>query len=197
METDLTHELERLRARVRADRRATSDPLLVFGALVLGFAVAGPFLGGLGAGGRHLGLLVFWPVLTFFALLGLWLGSRRRAARDGVGEGSPSYRAVTAGYVVAQVVIIVVLIPVLFVGVFLPLVWPAAVLAAIGAWQRNRTLVLLGVVIGVAGGLESLVVLRLGLPPEWAWLQSVVYALAGVALLTAGLVTRRRERYSP
>lgn len=194
---DLALELERLRARVRADRRATSDPLLVFGALVVVFAVAGPVLGGLGAGSRHLSLLVFWPVLTFFALLALWLGSRRRAARDGVGEGSPSYRTVTAGYVVSQVVIVVVLIPVLFVGVFLPLVWPGAVLAAIGAWQRNRTLVLLGVTTAVAGGLESLVVLRLGLPPEWAWLQSVFYAVAGLALVVAGLVVRRRERSSP
>src|SRR5262245_23515141 len=132
---DLTQDLERLRAQVRADRRATSAPLLVFGGLVVGYAVAGPLLGGMGGGVRHPGLLVFWPVLSVIALLGLWMGSRRRAVRDGVGEGRPSYRTVTAGYVVAQVVIVVMFIPVLFVGVFLPLVWPAAVLTAIGTWQ--------------------------------------------------------------
>jgi hypothetical protein len=195
---ELKQDLERLRAQVRADRRATSAPLLVFGGLVIGYAVAGPVLGGMGAGVRHLALLVFWPVLTALALLGLWLGSRRRAVRDGVGEGRPSYRTVTAGYLVTQVVIVVVLIPVLFVGVFLPLVWPAAVLTAIGAWQRNRMLALLGVATGAVGGLEGLfIVVYQGLPPAWAWLQSVVYALAGLALLTAGQVSRHRERSSP
>ena len=75
---------------------------------------------------------------------------------------------------------------------------PAAVLTAIGAWQRNRMLALLGVATGVVGGLEGLfVVVHQGLPPAWAWLQSVVYALAGLALLTVGLVTRRRERSAP
>jgi hypothetical protein len=195
---ELRLDLERLRAQVRADRRATSAPLFVFGWLVIGYAVAGPLLGGLGAGVRHLALLVFWPVLTVLALLGLWVGSRRRAVREGVGEGRPSYRTMTAGYLVAQVVIVILLIPVLFVGVSLPLVWPAAVLTAIGAWQRNRMLALLGVATGVVGGLESLfVVVHQGLPPAWAWLQSVVYVLAGLALLAAGLVTRRRERSSP
>jgi hypothetical protein len=62
---------------------------------------------------------------------------------------------------------------------------------------RVRALVLLGATTAAAGGLESLVVLRLGLPSEWAWLQSVFYALAGLALVTAGLVVRRRERASP
>jgi hypothetical protein len=193
-----TQDLGRLRARVRADRRATSGPLLVFGGLVVGYAAVGPVLGDAGTGGRHLGLLVFWPVLTVGALLGLWWGSRRRAVRDGVGEGRPSYRTLTVGYVVAQVAIVVVFVPVLFVGVFLPLVWPGAVLAAIGVWQRNRVLALLGAATGVVGGLESaffvVVVVRHDVPEAWAWVQSLVYALAGLALLGAGVVARRRER---
>lgn len=195
---DLGQDLLRLRGQVRADRRATSAPLLVFGGLVVGYAVAGPFLGTLGAGARHSALLVFWPVLTLFAMIGLWVESRRRAVRDGVGEGRPSYRTMTWGYVVAQVVIVVVLIPVLFVGVVLPLVWPAAVLTAIGAWQRNRLLSLLGVATGVVGVAGSLLVVSTvahqGVPLGWAWAQSVVYALAGVALVMAGVVIRRREQ---
>jgi hypothetical protein len=191
-------DLARLRSRVRADRRATSTPPLAFGSLVVTYAIVGQFAGVLGASGRHLVALLFWPVLTAATLLAMWWWSRRHALREGVGEGRPSYRTVTAGYLGVLLVTVVLVIPVLFIGVFLPLVWPAAVLLAIGVWQRDRTLRALGAGLAVAGVAEgALVALFRGPPPAWSWVPSAFCALAGVALISAGLVIRRRERTLP
>ncbi len=192
----LLPDLDRLRARVRAGQRATSAPMLVFGALILGYAViGGGYAGQLRAEGRHLVLLVYWPLATIVGLAGLWWSARRRADRDGVGEGRRTYRGATAGYLVALVVIVVLFIPVLFIGVFTPMVWPAAVLATLACWHRNRLLGTWAVAIGVAGGAESLyVIANRGLGPAWWWLQPIVYTALGLALVRGGLVIARRER---
>ncbi|HEV2376089.1 MAG TPA: hypothetical protein VGS19_28460 [Streptosporangiaceae bacterium] len=192
---DVAQELERLRARVRADRRDTSMPMLVFGGLVTFFAAAGLAAGRLPASGRHVTLLLFWPVFTIVALQVLWRISRRRALREGVGESRPSYRTMLAGYLAGLLLVTVVFTPVLFAGVFVPMVWPAAVLTAIALWQRNRALGVLAVGVGVAGVLETYyVVVHRGVPQDWLWLQSVVYAVVGLGLLSAGLAVRHRER---
>lgn len=192
----LLPDLDRLRARVRADQRATSAPLLVFGALIVAYAaIGGIYAGQLHAEGRHLTLLVFWPLATTIGLVALWWSARRRAAQDGVGEGQRTYRSATRAYLLALVLILVLFLPVLFIGVFTPLIWPAAVLVAVASWQRNRLLGTWGAAVGVVGGAEGLVVMaNQDLGPVWGWLQPVVYVALGLALVAGGLVIRRRER---
>jgi hypothetical protein len=137
----LLPDLDRLRARVWAGQRATSAPMLAFGGLILGYAaVGGGYAGQLRADGRRLVLLLYWPLATIVGPAGLWWAARRRAGQDGVGEGRRTYRSATRGYLVALVLIVVLFIPVLFIGVFTPVVWPAAVLATLACWQRNRLL---------------------------------------------------------
>jgi hypothetical protein len=192
----LLPDLDRLRTRVRADQRATSAPMFAFGAVIVVYAV----IGGLGAGqlnaaGRHSTLLLYWPLATGVALLALRWSARRRATQDGVGEGRHSYRTATRAYVIALVLIVVLFLPVLFIGVFTPMIWPAAVFAAMAAWQRNRVLGNWAAAIGVIGGTESAVVIAdQGLSAGWWWLQPVVYAALGIALIAGGLVIGRRER---
>ena len=76
-------DFDRLRARVRADQRATSGPLLAFGALIVGYAaLGGLYAGQLHAAGRHLGLLVYWPLATAAGLVALWWsGTQTRRPR--------------------------------------------------------------------------------------------------------------------
>jgi hypothetical protein len=192
----LLPDLDRLRTRVRAGQRATSAPMLAFGALIVGYAaIGGGYAGQLDAEGRHLTLLLYWPLATMVGLVGLWWSARRRAGRDGVGEGRRTYRSAIRGYLVALVVIVVLFIPVLFIGVFTPMVWPAAVLATLACWQRNRLLGAWAVAIGVAGGAESVyVIANQGLGPAWWWFAPVVYTVLGLALVGGGLVIGRRER---
>ncbi len=192
----LLPDLDRLRARVRADQRATSAPMVAFGALIVGYAaIGGLYAGQLRAEGRHLTLLLYWPLATTVGLVALWWSARRRAGQDGVGEGRRTYRSATRVYLVALVLIVVLCIPVLFIGVFTPMIWPAAVLAALASWQRNRLLGTWAAAIGVAGGAESVyVIANRGLSPAWWWLQPVVYTALGLALLGGGLVIGRRER---
>jgi len=189
-------DLDRLRARVRADQRATSAPMLVFGALIVGYAAIGGLIASqLHAGGRHLTLLLYWPLATMVGLVSLWWSARRRAGQAGVGEGQHTYRSATRAYVVALALVVVLFLPVLFIGVFTPLIWPAAVLVAVASWQRNRPLGTWGAVIGLLGGAESVVVLaNPNLGPGWWWLQPVVYTALGLALVVGGLVVRRGER---
>ena len=78
------------------------------------------------------------------------------------------------------------------------MIWPAAVLAAVASWQRNRLLGTWAAVIGMAGGAEGLyVIASQGLRPGWWWLQPAVYTALGLALVVGGLVIGRRERAMP
>jgi hypothetical protein len=192
----LLPDLDRLRARVRADQRATSAPMLAFGALIVGYAaIGGLYAGQLHAEGRHLTLLLYWPLATTVGLVALWWSARRRAGQDGVGEGQRTYRSATCAYLVALVLTVVLFLPVMFIGVFTPLIWPAAVLVAVASWRRNRLLGAWGAAIGVAGGLESAYVMaNPDLSPVWGWLQPGVYTALGLVLVAGGLVIRRRER---
>lgn len=195
----LLPDLDRLRARVRADQRATSAPMLAFGTLILGYAVLGGlYAGRMSAGGRHSTLLLYWPLATILGLVVLWRSARRRAGQAGVGEGRRSYRSATRGYLIALVLIVVLGLPILFIGVFTPMVWPAAVLVALACWQRNRLLGAWAAGIGVVGGAESgYVIANHGLSSAWWWLQPVVYTALGLALVVAGVVIGRRERAAP
>lgn len=173
--------------------------MLAFGALIVGYAAIGSlYASQLYAEGRHLTLLLYWPLATTVGLVALWWSARRRANQDGVGEGRRTYRSATRAYLVTLVLIVVLFLPVVFIGVFTPLIWPAAVLVAVASWQRNRLLGTWGAAIGVAGGLESVYVMaNPGLSPVWWWLQPVVCTALGLALVAGGLVIRRRERAAP
>lgn len=195
----LLPDLDRLRARVRADQRATSAPMLAFGILIVAYvAIGGLGASRLDAGGHHLTVLLYWPLATMAGLVTLWWSERRRAGHDGVGEGRRTYRSATRAYLVALVLSIVLFLPVLFIGVFTPIIWPAAVLASVAIWQRNRLLGAWAAGIGVVGGVTSVYVLtNQGLGSAWWWLQPAVYIALGLALVIGGLVIARRERATP
>jgi hypothetical protein len=192
----LIPDLDRLRARVRGDQRITSAPMLVFGALIVLYALLGGLAAGqLGAGGRHSTLLFFWPLATIAGLVALWRWERRRAARLGVGAGRHSYRTATKGYLVALAVIVVLGLPILFVGVFTPMIWPAAVLATLAGWHRDRVLGIWAGAIGVLGGAASFALLaQADVSERWWWLQASVWAALGLALIVGGRVIGRGER---
>ncbi|TQS40411.1 hypothetical protein [Cryptosporangium phraense] len=186
----IQEELAGLRAQVRSDRRTVVAPLVVFGVLVLANSAV-MLLGG--AAARHVSALLYWPVAGAIGLGVLWAYARRVASRDGVGEGPRSYRPVTLGYLVSLPVLALLFLPAFFVGVFGPLAWPGAILAAIGFRQRSTTLKrvakwlafggavqLLLVMISTAAG-EAVAVAALGLGP-----------LAGLTMLAAAFVLVRR-----
>ncbi|BCJ29951.1 hypothetical protein [Actinocatenispora sera] len=189
----LVPELGRLRARVRADQRATSAPLVVFGVLILLYPVLdGPLTGQLAAGGRHLALLAYWPITTAVGLGALWLAARRRARRDGVGEGRRTYRHATRRYLIALLLVVLLFLPVLFVGVFAPLVWPAAVLAALGWWQHDAQLGRWAAVTGVLGGTAAILAVATA-GSGWLWLAWLGDGLLGMAMIGGAALARRRE----
>lgn len=188
-------DVDSLRARVRADQRSTSAPMIAFGVLIVAYAVLGTGWGArLDAGGRHLMLLLFWPLATIAGFLALWLSSRGRAMRSGVGEGRRSYGTAT---LVALLVLglVVPFTPLLFVGVFAPMAWVAAVLASLAWWRHDRALGAWAAVIGVLGAAEAVVlVAQRDLGSGWWWLPAVGYGALGLALVVGGVVTARRER---
>lgn len=189
-------DLDRLRARVRADQRSTSAPMLAFGVLIVAYAVLGTGYGARldTAGGRHLMLLLFWPLATIAGLVALWLSARRRAVRGGVGEGRLGYGGATL-VVILVLVLVVPLTPLLFVGVFAPMAWVAAVLAALAWWRRDRVLGAWAAVIGVLGAAEAVLLVAPGdLGAGWWWLPSLGYGALGLALVVGGIVVARRER---
>lgn len=185
---DLLQEVEGVRRRARADRRATSLPLLVFGSLTL----VGALLQTLTAPYPNYGLVFLGPI--GFALVALCY--RRREIRTGVGRPARSY-------LVAAVVTL------LFVPSFVLLGSPVLSglgLLGIAAWQRDRYLGLWAVVCGVVGGLEAFAVLSnrlydvsdaLGFHSDtsgyFSWSSSLVFGMLGLALVLAGLHARRRE----
>ncbi|WP_035855488.1 hypothetical protein [Cryptosporangium arvum] len=179
--------LEELRDRVRSDRRAVTAPLLTFGALVVAHVLLAAAVSAAteSAMATHLTALVYWPLAGALGLFALWQHARHVAARDGVGEGPRSYRPITIGYVVSVPLLAILFVPVLFVGVFAPLVWPAAVLYAVALKQHTRELRTVAKVLAFVGCLGGLAALS-GNP----WLFSGVELVGGLALLAWGLARR-------
>lgn len=181
----LAADVRRLREQVRADRRTVTAPLVVFGTLILchtGLSALAAAVAGSGA--RHVTVLLYWPLAGAIGLFALWNHAHRLSVREGVGEGPRSYRPITLGYVVSLPVIAVLFIPVLFVGVFASLAWPAAILAAVAVRQRS------GALKAVAGGLAGagliqgvLAAMQSGSGSGGAWAALGLEAAAGLALL--------------
>jgi fucose permease len=191
--TDLT-DVQLLREQVRADRRTVTAPLVVFGILILGHVVVSTLVAAAtGPAGNHLTRLVYWPLAGAVGLAALWIHAHRVAVRDGVGEGPRSYKPVTLGYVVSLPVIALLFIPVLFIGVFASLAWPAAVLLAIGIRQHSTTLKSVAKWLAAAGVLEALLAALSSVAADAAgWVIIGLEAAAGLALVTGALLKARR-----
>jgi hypothetical protein len=184
-------ELGRLRARVRADRRATSAPLLMFGVVTLAFAA------GDNIWGRYVPAPLYWPLATAAALLGMWIYTRQRAVRHGVGEGRWSYAKLTGVFLVAVAVVISS-----WYMILRPLLWPMTALLVVALYQRNRVLAACSAGLVATAAPAWVYLVRssdgtgansaLGLGYEWT--ETAVFAAAGAALLVMGVIFRVRER---
>jgi hypothetical protein len=174
----LIDQVAATRRRARGDRRATSVPLLAFGAATVidaGLRSAHPNLG-------LLGDFLFAPV--GFVLLALYY--RRRENTTGV-EGRPP------AYVTAAVVTVVAL-PLL--ALFGGYAVAGVALVAIAVTQRNLYLGGWALVFGLGGSLEVFALFSNRLYDVFgyfAWAPSVVYAILGLLLVGAGLHARRDE----
>jgi hypothetical protein len=189
-----TDDLGQLRERVRADRRTVIAPLLIFGGLVL--LHAGVWIAVPGPAAKHALLFAYWPVAGVVALVGLWLHANRVAERDGVGGGRRSYRPITVGYLVSLPLLAVLFLPAFFLGVFGPLLWPAAILWAVAVKQHNHTLRTVAKALALAGGVQLILVLVSSTAGgEVAAAASyTIDPLAAAGLLAGALATARRAR---
>lgn len=198
-------QAEDLRNRARADRRASSVPLIVIGGIVL---LSAPFTYG-SAPAEPLDSLLLNP-LAFIAIA-LWY--RKRRARTGIGSGRGAYEGGA---------LFVALLPVvnLLLSVLSPSnqsqwsIWPmgavALALLALALIQRNSYLAICAAVFGMATWMEDEYLLGGWLneiaervtptPPApfydgtIDWVPVLVRALLGLSVLAAGLVALRQER---
>ncbi|GAA2709964.1 hypothetical protein [Actinoplanes palleronii] len=178
---DERRELDQLRDRVRATRRATSGPLLVFGVAITVFAVYDGTVSY-----AFVPLPLYWPLCTLVALLALTGMDRMRRGRTGVGAGPFSYGK--AAVLLAAVVLAGS--TVWFFPFTKLLLWPATVLTVLAVRQGNRPLAVRSGIIGtvmIAGW-------AFDGPVPGGWLHPFVMGAGGVALIVLGLVWRGRER---
>lgn len=214
---ELLGTLGNVRTRVRADRRATSTPLLVFGAVVL----VGSSLQLLLRPTENLDLLTaelpawiwildgYWGASLLAAVVGLWWWQRRQLARLGVGPG--------VGFGLPVVLVLLnqlswlqwlpplagYSLPAFQVSyLFNPLVVVGATLWVAGARQRNRVLCWWGVGMTGLGILDSVAWLVnssndpasvLSVADVIGRVETLTYVVVGVALLVAGGVARWRR----
>lgn len=187
-------DLDLLREHVRADRRTVTAPLVAFGLLIIGHVILSTLVAAAtGPAGNHLTRLVYWPIAGALGLAALWAHAHRIAVRDGVGEGPRSYKPVTLGYLISLPVIALLFIPLLLLGVWASLMWPAAILFAIGLRQRNQALKGVAKWLAAAGVVEGLLAaLSLTLGDGAGWAVIVLQAVAGAALVIGALAKARR-----
>jgi hypothetical protein len=185
---ELIEEMRAVRRRTRGDRRATSVPLVVFGAITVLDALLRTVVGPLGT----IAPLVIAP--AGFAAVALYY--RRREIARGVGGR-------TGAYVLAAVLTLLILPLVIVFGAY-ALVGVALLVIAVR--QRNLYLGVWAVVYGVLGGLESIFFLSnrlytvadaLGFVRAengyfW-WAPTLVYGALGALLIGAGLYAQRSE----
>jgi hypothetical protein len=187
-----TPDLEQLRERVRADRRATSAPLLIFGLVTVAFAATGWLWG------NYVPAPLYWPLAGVVALVMLWCHGRLWAVRHGVGQGRQSLPVIAA---------LIVAVSVLFFTAwwfvaFRPLLWPTAVLLAVAVRQHNQILARWA---GGAAVVTTVIWLYSAFAPgrdathgslglEYGFVLPVLLGAAGLILAVAGVVLRGRER---
>jgi hypothetical protein len=186
-------DMDQLRERVRTDRQTVTAPLFVFG--LLGVLHAVTWIAAVTPASRHVGLYFFWPLASAAGLFALWLHARRIAERQGVGEGPRSYRPVAIGYLVSLPLLAALFVPAFFVGVFAPLVWPAAVIWAAAIRQHSAGLRRAAELTAAAGLVQGLLVVvagGTGAGVVFGWLSVGVDLLAAVGLLIAARLTAGR-----
>ncbi|MFG1607750.1 hypothetical protein [Actinoplanes sp. NPDC049265] len=186
--------LDQLRARVRADRRTVTAPLLMLGGLAVLHAVA--WIAAPGPAARHTVLFAYWPVAGAVALFGLWAYANRVADRDGVGGGRRSYRPIALGYLVSLPLLAILFLPAFLLGVFGPLLWPAMILWAVAARQHNQTLRTVAKALALAGAVQLVLALVTSTAGGVA-AAGAAYALdllAAAGLLAGAVITTRRAR---
>jgi hypothetical protein len=178
---DEKQELDRLRLRVRASRRATSAPMLVFGVATLlfaGYQVAFHF--------SFVPAPLYWPLCGLLALAVLVVIDVVRRGRTGVGPGRMTYTR-------AAVVLLVAVVAGNVIWLFpfaQMLLWPTSVLTVLALWQRNNPLARRAGIVAalvIAGWFIRLLVTVDGF-------QTLVMAAGGVVLTLWGLVERSREK---
>lgn len=192
----LVSDLEHIKHRARADRRATSLPLLTFGFITLVGALVAIIT-------KPVSNWVFFywvaAIPAGFGML-VWL-QRRRAAETGVGEGSEPYHWFAAGFP------LLVFIPFGMLVLTFPLLAIAAGLVYVAVRQGNRYLGICAAIFGIVGTLEVSfsavsnllfdVAEALGFYREhygyFDWSEQLVVAALAAFLLASGLVARRRE----
>ncbi len=186
---EMLSEVGAVQRRVRGDRRATSVPLLVFGALTVIIAVLGP-------------RFVWAPVVALFFLapLGFLLVAliyKRREISLGVGGRVRAYK------IAALTTLVVLPFFGFLVGEYAVI---GLALVIIAILQRNVPLGLWAVVFGVVGGLERFYLVSnrlysvadaLGINRSkngyFSWGSALVYACLGMAMIAGGLYARHRE----
>ena len=198
-----------LRQQARADRRATSAPLIAFGLLTVLDA------GAQGLANPTQALLLIFLGPAGFVLLARYY--RRRELATGVGTRSDSY--VRAGLVSLGVILMLpflALLPFMLGQTYVPtLVFgPFGLYGLVGVSllvlalnQRNAYLGAWALLYGIVGCLEGLSLVsnelyatayRLGLfrssDGYFPWGSSIVYAAMGLAMTGVGLYVRRGER---
>jgi hypothetical protein len=186
-----------VRHKVRGDRRATSVPLFVFGAVTVLVTLLRL---GFGVGGRGLRPDVAFDLVAVpigFFMVALYYRHRQRAT--GVGAGPRLY-------VMAAVAALAVIVLLPFVLVFGVYATAGVALLVIAVRQRNLSLGVWAVVYGVVGSLEAIDFVSnrlytaadaLGLfraqDGYFPWASALVYLALGASLIGAGLVAYKRE----
>jgi len=178
--------------RVRGDRRATSVPLIVFGAITLLVAVIEPMLDWAGT------VTLFLLAPVGFLLVALIY--RRREIAFGVGGRERAYTVAAISTLLLLPILGLALGSYALVGI---------ALIIIAMLQRNLQLAIWALVFGVVGGLEhlSLISNRLYSLADslsiyrsndgyFSWSSSLVFGILGLALIVGGLLAQRAERGS-
>ena len=182
--TDTLNDLTRLKQQVRADRRATSIPLVVFGAIA---AFAALF-----RDPSHGAAWVYWALAVPVAFALVWGVYRRRENAEGVGTRATAYGRTAIAFAV-----VTVLMPTVFVFLGAPAAAAGVALAVIGLMQRNIALSAIGLLFGVVAGLEAWYVISNRIDDlaghYVAWGDNLVMATLGLVLLVAGVTCHRQE----
>jgi hypothetical protein len=178
--------------RVRGDRRATSVPLIVFGAITLLVAMIEPMLDWAGT------LTLFLLAPVGFLLVALIY--RRREIAFGVGGRERAYTVAAISTLLLLPILGLALGSYALIGL---------ALVIIAMLQRNLQLSIWAPVFGVVGGLEHLSLISnrlysladtLGINRSssgyFSWSSSLVFGILGVTFILGGLLARHAERGS-
>jgi hypothetical protein len=188
--SEVLDEVGAVQRRVRGDRRATSVPLIVFGAITLIAAVIEPMLDWAGT----LTLFLLAPI----GFVSVALIYRRRQIAFGVGGRERAYTVAAISTLLLLPILGLALGSYALIGL---------ALVIIATLQRNLRLGIWALVFGLVGGLEHLFLISnrlysladtLGINRSkdgyFSWSSSLVFGILALALIVGGLLARHAER---